>query len=343
MQLDLLTFVLTGQCNFACLYCRQSHRDKNMAPAVLDGAIDFFAPRLNPGAMVNFTGGEPLLAFPLLEKAVSRLEGRSLTFGLATNGSLLTAEMADFLDHHRFSVLLSWDGTLQSAQRGAANRVASAARLLSRRSGIQLETNTVVTPESVHHLDTALRHISDAGITAMHVTPDRSTVWPPAAVAELGRQLELSGGHRNGQPRKSNGPPLPLVSLPEAPPHSPMDCTAGMDRLAVSPRGEVWGCHRFIDYFDSGDEHVLRNRYSFGGLEEFVTGFPETYHRRLRAYRTLQPRFYRNEKGLCLDCPDSLTCGVCPVPFGPGVVGVIPASACRVQALMRQFTRPSCD
>ena len=292
---------------------------------------------------MNFTGGEPLLAFPLLEKAVSRLQGRDLKFGLATNGSLLTGKIGDFLDRHRFLVLLSWDGTIQAGQRGAPRRVERAARLLRRRSGVRLETNTVVTPRTVHLLDSALRYIRDAGITAMHVTPDRAAVWTPAAVAELGRQLELSGAHRDGQPRLSQGPPLPLVSLPETPPHSPTNCTAGVDRLAISPRGEVWGCHRFIDYFDCEDGHVLRNRYSFGGLAEFRAGFPETYTSHLPAYRALQPRFYRNDEGLCLDCPDSSTCGICPVPFGPGVVGVIPASACRIQALMRRFTRPALD
>jgi len=314
-----------------------------MQPAILDQAVDFFTPHLNPGCVVNFTGGEPILAFPLIERAVKRLAGQGVSFALATNGSLITPRIADFLDQHRFVVLLSWDGPLQPRQRGAPHRVAQAMRLLRSRQGIRLESNTVVTPESVHLLEPALREIHAAGINALHVNPDRSACWTQPALDELAEQLRLAAGLGSGSATRSHRPALPLVSLPVQPRKAPLLCTAGQDRLAISPRGEVWGCHRFVDYFEFGGPHVQRRHYAFGALDLFMAGFPDTYLGKLPAYLRLRPEFYSGEHGLCLNCPDRQLCGVCPVPFGSGVIGEIPVSACRIQALLRPIIRPSCD
>lgn len=313
-----------------------------MDPSILDRALDFFAPSLNPGAVVNFTGGEPLLVFSMIKRAVTRLNGSDVDFALATNGSLITREIAGFLDSHQFAILLSWDGPLQARQRGEFLQVANAVRLLLSHQSIRLETNTVITPSSVHFLAPTLRWIHAAGITAMHVTPDRTANWTYPALEELERQLMLISCRKDGRSQHEHLP-LPLASLPIQGQTGVPVCTAGRDRLALSPYGEVWGCHRFVDFFCDGRPHMQRSQYAFGELERFITGYPDTYNRLLPSYQRLRPSYYSNERGLCIDCPDLSLCGVCPVPFGPGVVGAIPASACRIQAVLRRFTRPPCD
>ena len=53
---------------------------------------------------IGFYGGEPLLEFPLLKKAVEyseqQFEGKKLTFNITTNGTLLNDEMIYFFQEH---------------------------------------------------------------------------------------------------------------------------------------------------------------------------------------------------------------------------------------------------
>lgn len=61
---------------------------------------------------IQITGGEPLLAFEVLQKAVAYVEKEKLpaTFQLQTNGSLITPEIAKFLKVHNIAIGVSLDG-----------------------------------------------------------------------------------------------------------------------------------------------------------------------------------------------------------------------------------------
>ena len=63
---------------------------------------------------ITFYGGEPLLNVDTItrtvEYALGRMQGRHLDFGISTNGTLLTADVARFLSSNDFRVALSLDG-----------------------------------------------------------------------------------------------------------------------------------------------------------------------------------------------------------------------------------------
>jgi len=66
-----------------------------------------------------FLGGEPLLEFDLIRRAVSYSEtldpGRNrFRFALSTNGTLISEGVADYLDEHEFDIQLSFDGVQQA-------------------------------------------------------------------------------------------------------------------------------------------------------------------------------------------------------------------------------------
>ncbi|MCM5557051.1 radical SAM protein [Pleomorphomonas sp. JP5] len=115
---------VTQACNLRCRYCtfgggfpdHRTHSLKRMDPTVLEKAI---AAALRDGSALEevciaFYGGEPMLAFDLIERGVAfaRAEagGKRLRFSTTTNGTLLDADKAGFLAEHGFSVLVSIDG-----------------------------------------------------------------------------------------------------------------------------------------------------------------------------------------------------------------------------------------
>jgi sulfatase maturation enzyme AslB (radical SAM superfamily) len=118
VPLRMMTLALTGECNLRCRYCYQNAKSGVRMPwAVLQAAADRVLESTSPRVDVIFAGGEPLLAFDLIEQAVQYIErrrpaGLGVQFSIGTNGTLLGPDTIAFLDRHRFEIDLSFDGVL---------------------------------------------------------------------------------------------------------------------------------------------------------------------------------------------------------------------------------------
>jgi uncharacterized protein len=121
--LNGLVIGLTEQCNLRCKYCvysgkhpgYRSHSTMQMQWSTLRQSIDFFLERAGRNAHITFYGGEPLLAWPLLEKAVRYVrDSPSLlsecTLHLTTNATLLDTQKIDFLVARNVAATFSIDG-----------------------------------------------------------------------------------------------------------------------------------------------------------------------------------------------------------------------------------------
>ena len=119
-----LCLILATDCNMRCKYCFASggsytHVRKKMSIDVAEKSIEFLV--RNAGRMkkltLGFFGGEPLLNFKVLKKAVQYAEeigikhNKEFSFSVTTNGTLLNPEMMDFFVEHGFSYIISLDGT----------------------------------------------------------------------------------------------------------------------------------------------------------------------------------------------------------------------------------------
>lgn len=124
-DLDTICLQVTQNCNLRCEYCvysetnnekQRSHSSGRMSEETMRKAIDFLHARSRyaKNIIVSFYGGEPLLEFPLIKKGIAyaeeRFEGRSLTFNITTNGTLLVPEVADHLFAHNTHLTISLDG-----------------------------------------------------------------------------------------------------------------------------------------------------------------------------------------------------------------------------------------
>jgi len=114
-------FVVTLRCDHSCLYCQVSRQSADavrfdMSAATMAGAVDrlFGAPAQS--LTVEFQGGEPVLAFPVVQALVEAIEARaaredrSISFSLVSTLHHMTDEMLGFCRDHRIQLSTSLDG-----------------------------------------------------------------------------------------------------------------------------------------------------------------------------------------------------------------------------------------
>jgi uncharacterized protein len=121
--IDTITIFTTNNCNLQCTYCFE-HADKtiHVCNMKLDIFINTFTELfLNRGfarsVTISFFGGEPLLNFPFILKAVEYINNFGYThdinfnYSITTNGTILNDEIIHFLMDNHFQIMVSIDGT----------------------------------------------------------------------------------------------------------------------------------------------------------------------------------------------------------------------------------------
>lgn len=109
---QLLILALTGKCNLDCIYCYASEQSCcTMSDDILGLSLDYIH-KGQKGSIIQFTGGEPLLAWSQLVKAVFLMREKDIPcqFQLQTNGILLDELKVSFIKEHHIAVGISIDG-----------------------------------------------------------------------------------------------------------------------------------------------------------------------------------------------------------------------------------------
>lgn len=108
---------LTKCCNLQCNYCFEiKDSDYIISYEEAIERIDFLLNGVgHKDIYVDFTGGEPLLAFETIRKVVMSLQSEQyynykFKFGLVTNGTLFDSEKKDFFEKYEFDLTISLDG-----------------------------------------------------------------------------------------------------------------------------------------------------------------------------------------------------------------------------------------
>mgnify|MGYP003614472378 FL=1 len=108
----MLVLTLTGRCNFKCLYCYASEQDPvDMTEETAIAAVALAHVSKNQ-FLLQFSGGEPLLQFPLIRKVVDFVEKNHVNaqMQIQTNGALLTKDIGKWLFDHNVGIGISCDG-----------------------------------------------------------------------------------------------------------------------------------------------------------------------------------------------------------------------------------------
>lgn len=184
---DYVTFMVNvaQRCNLTCNYCyvNRGHFDYPSPPIAQmssNDAENLVAQiyRLFPGLRVygyHFYGGEPLLNFDairiIVKQALIMAEttGTTADFHITTNGTLVTKEIAEFMEHYRFTVYYSFDSDQRTHDevrrykngRGSFNNVERNLKKLRNRPGVHLILSSVVRDDNC--LSTALDKLATSG------------------------------------------------------------------------------------------------------------------------------------------------------------------------------------
>jgi len=268
---------IAHDCNLACEYCFASKGNYNMHRGLMSEevackALDFLA--ANSGnrknVEVDFFGGEPLLNFDVIKKAVAHgreieKEGRKkFHFTITTNGTLLDDEIIDYINENMDNVVISLDGRkeVNDAMRydrrghGSYSRIVPLARkLVERRNGKQYFIRGTFTAKNLDFAEDVF-HIAGLGFKEISIEP----------VVGTGDALHLTEKHiqvildeydklaKRYLDYKASGNDLRFyhfnINLYDGPcvHRRVLACGAGFEYLAVSPEGYLYPCHQFVGH-----------------------------------------------------------------------------------------------
>lgn len=160
-MLRMLILSLTGQCNFACKYCYAHEHPADIMDAATGIAAVEMAAADGQAFVLQFSGGEPLLNFPVMQEIIRyvRENGLPAILQLQTNASLITREMAAVLKAGQVGIGISLDGRpdINDRQRclpdgqGTCRQILTGAGQLAAQ-GIAAGITCVVTGENVDKL-----------------------------------------------------------------------------------------------------------------------------------------------------------------------------------------------
>jgi uncharacterized protein len=197
---------VSQRCNLTCSYCyvNKGHFDYaevpipkmkiEMAASVVDRIHEHF-PHLGIYGF-HFYGGEPLLNFKAIREIVERAEIKAIEtatetdYHITTNGTLLTPEIADFMDVHRFTVYYSIDSDAETHDelrkylngKGSFVDVARNIELLKERPGVHLIGSSVV--RAANSLSNAIGRLAETGARQCKAERVRLTDDNPIALVD---------------------------------------------------------------------------------------------------------------------------------------------------------------
>lgn len=160
LQIDLL---LNYKCNFHCIYCysakgRSSEQGNfETYKAVIDYLFCSGRKQTSPYLITFSGGGEPLISFHLIKQIVEYTESVAkkhseyyYSFGMVSNGSLLTPEIALFLLEHNIDLAISFEilKQFQDKERGHYDDVSANIDMLTNMN-VPFGVRTTFTNETV--------------------------------------------------------------------------------------------------------------------------------------------------------------------------------------------------
>lgn len=344
MEFSGFTLIVTEECNFNCPYCYQKKGKRHLDASIIEKAIDFFFSFLTEESFINFYGGEPLLAFDQIRHAVNYIqyknkkEKKQIRYSITTNGSLLDDDILQFLDQHKFSVLLSFDGYAQETYRkkGSLDQIVSIIKKIIRKTDIALETNSVFTPKTIKYLSKSIRFIAELGVPEIDFSLCKISQWSTPSLLKFKKELSTLRNFLLSHYKKEGN--IPLVDFRPNSRKEVFFCFAGRDRMSLAPDGKLWGCCLFPDFFKGYEEKGEYEKYCFGDLDSFIEDYKRIYPEILSNFSNLRTDHFYTSSHFCILCDELEECGVCPIDttFSGRITRRIPQWKCEIKKIFRK-------
>lgn len=278
-------------CNLNCSYCFAAQGKYNGERALMSlevgkKALDFLVEN-SPGRKnleVDFFGGEPLMNFEVVKaivaygRSLEPLHNKKFRFTLTTNGILIDDEVIAFANKEMDNVVLSLDGRKEVHDRLRKSFSGEGSydiilpkfkKMVKSRGGKNYYIRGTFTHYNTDFTED-LFHMAELGFDELSMEP---VVCPPGdpfalteedlpAVMEQYEKLAIEMIER-----REKGKPFNFYHYMIDLSHGPCiykslsGCGSGTEYLAVTPWGELFPCHQFVN----------DPAYSMGNLREGVT------------------------------------------------------------------------
>lgn len=299
------SFMVAQTCNLRCVYCFAGEGDYgeratmpwSEAKRAVDALLE--APVGSQPVQINFFGGEPMLAWPLIERTVlyanetAVVAGRRVEYSMTTNATRVTAERADFLARHGFTVLVSIDGTERdhnaarpdAAGRGSWSAVVAGAKLLLSSLGPERVSARATLRRGHAPYEETIGTLKEIGFSDVHLCVEGASVhslamhsgsdspWRRRAErADLVAQSYSAADLVSGSENIGDDPLYEIVQAVLEGSFLARPCGVGDSAAAIGADGTVYPCHRFV-----GERGFALGSLSGGGDAGGTTRFLELY------------------------------------------------------------------
>lgn len=304
---------------------------------VMRRAIDRLLESPAPELSLQFTGGEPLLAFPLIRRAVSyverqRPEGREVGYDIVSNGTLVEARHIRFFADRRFNLQISFDGAPAAQElrgRGTFDRLDRLLDRLRQREPrlfhTRLRVAVTLAIQAVPLLADSVDYLLEKGVREIALSPamGQARRWRPSDIDLLDRQMSRVFDASILHYQRMGQVPLLLFRKEAASRagsrRSRFICNAAEgSAITVDVDGQVYACGMLAESFQTFPDTPLRRRLIGMRLGDIRDGGLPDRLRALPRAAAATGIFDRKETkyssyGRCATCRFLASCDVCPL------------------------------
>lgn len=274
IPLNALHLNISHDCNMACRYCfvdegTFGEKRNLMSKEVAEAAVDYLFSRSGKWKSVHiiFFGGEPLMNFKLIRhvvpyaRKVAKEYEKDVSFGLTTNGTLFSERAVKYLTENNINALVSIDGppSVQDKMRPFRNEQGSYQKMLPgllryiKAQKGEVAARVTMTPENMDLKEITL-HLLSLGFKTVHIEPVSGVGAPfhftKSDIEFLKGEFDKFAEYYLSEVLTDR--PFGFFNF-----HRELGqtyhatrklhaCTAGKYGLAVSTKGELYPCPRFV-------------------------------------------------------------------------------------------------
>lgn len=278
-KIDTLYIVLTTKCNLDCNYCAVKHiPDEHVCRVInketIKRAIDLFFQYCENHdikyTQVCFYGGEPFIAFGLLQFAVSYCKkiGLRAVFSVVSNGTIINEQYALFIKNNHINISVSLDGPKQTNDINRKFRGSKKGSYTSALAGLQLlcsigcsvGLSLTITSNIIENEETVLEWIRSLPISGVYCNllhssttslNEMCSLYERSAefCARVGHETNISEGRFSRRVHAFLSHDF-LFS----------DCAAvGINQLTIDPCGDIYYCHCERSGKPTGNVHKIQS------------------------------------------------------------------------------------
>lgn len=273
-----VVLIPTWQCELRCSYCYIPKQDgRVMTVEVAERGVDLALSTDLNDVLIQFFGGEALLAWPVVQHAIdyamaraARL-GKRVGFVVSSNGWSLDEDKLDWIKARPIRLELSLDGDERTQNRFRPSRwkaaksydnsiAARAPAILA--SGVEQYVIMVVHPTNVDAMPANFFHIADLGFKRIQINNMLGRVWTEAEAASFARGL-----HEIGQgliARWARGESIEFINMQNKPMAMRLN-----GEVTVDWDGTIYGGNAFLHETEHKDKFVLATLDDRTGVDRY--------------------------------------------------------------------------